>query len=75
VPAPANTTAPTAGNTLSLLQWSADPEKRIAFIRINGGPLTLAHEGDTIGGFTVVEIRPDAVELRSGETQMTLRAR
>jgi hypothetical protein len=37
--------------------------------------MMLAHEGDTIEGYTVVEIRQDAVELRSGEKSMTLRAR
>src|SRR5207253_2100645 len=45
-----------AGTGLSLLQWSSDPERRIAFIRINGSALTMAHEGDTIGGYKVVEI-------------------
>lgn len=62
-----------AGTSLSFLQWSNDPERRIAFLRINGGPLTMAHEGDTIGEYTVVEIRQNAVELQSGETKMTLR--
>jgi hypothetical protein len=62
-----------SSNSVSFLQWSADPEKRIAFIRINGGPMAMAHEGDTIGGYTVVEIRQNAVELKSGETHMTLR--
>jgi hypothetical protein len=62
-----------ANTSLSFLQWSPEQDKRIAFIKVNGGPLTLAHEGDTVGGFTVVEIRPDAVELRSGETRLTLR--
>jgi hypothetical protein len=68
------TTASTpAGTSLSFLQWSSDPERRIAFLRVNGGPLTMAHEGDTINGYTVVEIRQNAVELQSGETKMTLR--
>lgn len=62
-----------AGTSLSFLQWSSDPERRIAFLRVNGGPLTMAHEGDTIGEYTVVEIRQNAVELQSGETKMTLR--
>jgi hypothetical protein len=57
------------------LQWSSDPDKRIAFIRVSGGPLMLAHEGDTVGGYTVVEIHQDAVDLRSGEAVMTLRVR
>jgi len=68
----ANTSAP-ANTSLNFLQWSPDQDKRIAFIKVNGGPLTLAHEGDTVGGFTVVEIRPDAVELRAVETRLTLR--
>jgi len=70
--ASANTTVP-ADTALSFLQWSPEQDNRLAFIRVKGGPLTLAHEGDTVGGFTVVEIRPDAVELRSGETRLTLR--
>jgi hypothetical protein len=72
---PPTTTAPTtpSGTALSFLQWSSDPERRIAFLRVNGGPLTMAHEGDTVGGYTVVEIRQNAVELQSGETRMTLR--
>lgn len=74
-PAPTPEVAPTpsSGTSLSFLQWSNDPERRIAFLRVNSGPLTMAHEGDTIGGYTVVEIRQDAVELQSGETHMTLR--
>ncbi len=63
-----------SGTSLSFLQWSSDPERRIAFLRVNGGPLTMAHEGDTVGGYTVVEIRQNAVELQSGETRITLRA-
>ncbi|MBI3756380.1 MAG: hypothetical protein HY267_00235 [Deltaproteobacteria bacterium] len=61
--------------TLSLLQWSSDPERRIAFLRVNGGPLTMAHEGDTVGGYKVAEIRQNAVELQLGETHLTLRVR
>jgi hypothetical protein len=64
-----------SGATLSLLQWSTDPERRIAFLRVNGGPLTMAHEGDTVGGYKVAEIRQNAVELQLGETHMTLRVR
>jgi hypothetical protein len=75
MPPPTNATVPTtsSGAALSFLQWSSDPERRIAFLRVNGGPLTMAHEGDIIGGYTVVEIRQNAVELQSGETRMTLR--
>jgi len=75
MPSPTTETASTAasGTSLSFLQWSNEPDRRIAFLRVNGGPLTMAHEGDTVGGYTVVEIRQNEVELRSGETRMTLR--
>lgn len=63
------------GTTLSMLQWSSDPEKRIAFIRVNGGPLTMAHEGDTIGGYKVVSIQQNGVELQSGEARLMLPVR
>ncbi|MBI3247640.1 MAG: hypothetical protein HYZ50_14140 [Deltaproteobacteria bacterium] len=69
-----NLSAP-AGTTLSMLQWSSDPERRIAFLRVNGGPLTMAHEGDTIGGYKVVSIRQNGVELQSGESRVMLHAR
>ncbi len=66
-PAPPNT-------SLSFLQWSPEPDRRLAFIKVNGGPLTLAHEGDTVEGFTVVEIRRDAVELSAKGRSFTLQA-
>ncbi len=67
-PAPAHT-------SLSFLQWSPEPSKRLAFIKVNSGPLTLVQEGDSVGGFTVVEIRRDEVELRSGNSNFTLRTK
>ncbi|MBI3800734.1 MAG: hypothetical protein HY268_27620 [Deltaproteobacteria bacterium] len=60
--------------SLSFLQWSPEPDRRLAFIKINGGPLTLAHEGDTVEGYTVVEIRRDAVELNAKGRSFTLQA-
>ena len=66
---------PPINASLNFLQWSPESDKRIAFIKIDQGPTTLVHEGDTIGGATVVEIRQDAVELSSGESRWTLRAR
>lgn len=66
---------PPINASLNFLQWSPESDKRIAFIKVEGGPTTLVHEGDTIGGATVVKIRQDAVDLRSGESQWTLRAR
>ncbi len=61
--------------SLSFLQWSTDPEKRVASIKVGAGPATIAHEGDSIEGLTVVKIRPDAVELWSGGTRYLLKAR
>ncbi|MCS6925212.1 MAG: hypothetical protein NZ578_04835 [Candidatus Binatia bacterium] len=61
--------------SVSFLQWSPDPSKRIAFIKLNNGPLTLVQEGDTVNGFTVVEIRRNEVELRSGTSRITLHAK
>ena len=72
-PASAPSSAP-PNTSLSFLQWSPEPDRRIAFIKVNGGPLTLAHEGDTVAGFTVVEIRRDAVELSSKGQSFTLQA-
>ena len=63
------------GASLSFLQWSADPEKRVASIKVGTGPATIAHEGDSIEGLTIVKIHPDAVEVRSGESHYLLKAR
>jgi len=63
------------GASLSFLQWSADPEKRVASIKVGTGPATIAHEGDSIEGMTIEKIRPDAVELRSGTSRYLLKAR
>lgn len=67
-PAPAN-------SAVSFLQWSPESARRKAFVRVGGSPLTLVHEGDAIGGYTVVEIRPDAVALRSETTRFQIRVR
>lgn len=72
-PTTETTSSTSAGTSVSFLQWSSDPNRRIAFLRINGGPLTMAHEGDTVEGYTVVKISQNAVELQSGKTRMTLR--
>jgi hypothetical protein len=61
--------------SLAFLQWSSDPDKRVVSIKVGAGPAMLAHEGDSVEGLTVVKIRPDAVELRSGESRYLLKAR
>ena len=67
-PAPAN-------SAVSFLQWSPEAARRKAFVRVGGSPLALVREGDAIGGYTVVEIRPNAVALQSGTTRFQIRVR
>jgi hypothetical protein len=76
-PAPAHeqTQSSPSGASLSFLQWSTDPEKRVASIKVGNGPAMIAHEGDSIEGLTVVKILPDAVEIRSGDSHYLLKAR
>jgi hypothetical protein len=71
----AETSRPPTPASVSFLQWSPEPEKRMAFIKVGDKPTTLAHEGDVVNGVTVVKIRKGAVELRSGESRWTLKAR
>ena len=52
---------------MSLLQWSPEVAERIAFIKFADGPLTMVYEGDSVGGFTIVEIHKDKVDLRSND--------
>ncbi len=51
---------------LNLLQWSPQRERRLAFVRVDGGPMLMVQEGDTVSGLTVEGILPDRVKLRSG---------
>ncbi len=76
-PAPAReqTLSSPSGASLSFLQWSTDPEKRVVSIKVGSGPAMIAHEGDSIEGLTVVKILPDAVEIRSGDSHYLLKAR
>ncbi|MSQ48711.1 MAG: hypothetical protein EXR78_10080 [Deltaproteobacteria bacterium] len=69
------TSSPPTPASVSFLQWSPEPEKRMAFIKVGDKPTALAHEGDVVNGVTVVKIRQGAVELRSGESRWTLKAR
>jgi len=71
----AETSPPPTPASVSFLQWSPEPEKRMAFIKVGDAPTALAHEGDTVNGVTVVKIRQGAVELQSGESRWTLKAR
>jgi hypothetical protein len=64
-----------AGSAVSFLQWSPEAARRKAFVRVGDGPLTLVHEGDSISGYTVVEIQQGRVTLRSGTAQFDLHVR
>ena len=60
---------------LSFLQWSQDPGRRFAFISVDGGPAQRVQEGDTMGGLTVAQILPGAVQLRGSGTSFVIRPR
>lgn len=62
-----------AGSAVSFLQWSPEVAKRKAFVKVGDGPLTLVHEGDSVSGYTVVEIQQGRVALRSGTAHFYLR--
>jgi hypothetical protein len=49
---------------LTFLQWSADPNRRFAFVSIDGAPAMRVREGDTASGMTVAEITPTGVEFK-----------
>ena len=61
--------------SLNLLQWSPEVEKRLAFISLNGGPMIMVHEGDTVSDFMVERILPDTVELRFGDSTFVVKPR
>lgn len=48
---------------VAFLLYSARPERRSVALKLDGGPLVTAREGDEIEEVTVVRIRPDHVEL------------
>ena len=64
-----------AGSAVSFLQWSPETTQRKAFVKVGDGPLTLVHEGDSVGGYTVIEIQQGAVALRSSMDHFYLRVR
>ena len=49
---------------LTFLQWSADPERRFAFVSIDGSAGQRIREGDGLAGMTVAQITPTGVEFR-----------
>ncbi|MBI3768425.1 MAG: hypothetical protein HY271_08000 [Deltaproteobacteria bacterium] len=49
---------------LTFLQWSSDPERRFAFVSIDGAPAQRVREGDTASGMTVAQITPTGVQFK-----------
>jgi hypothetical protein len=50
--------------SLTFLQWSSDPDRRFAFVSIDGAPAQRVREGDTPNGMTVAEITPTGVQFK-----------
>ena len=75
VESPDGSVSAPAGSAVSFLQWSPEAARRKAFVRVGDGPLTLVHEGDSISGYTVVEIQQGRVTLRSGTAHFDLHVR
>jgi hypothetical protein len=69
--APPPTTPPPAaarpagapGVQVSFLVYSSVPARRTVALKVDGGGLVTLHEGESTGGFSVVEILPDGVDL------------
>ena len=59
--------------TINLVQWSAAPDRRFAFVRVDGSNMTQVREGDQIGGLTVVRIMQQAIEFGHGDSSFVLR--
>lgn len=56
---------------LTFLQWSSDPDRRFAFISIDGAPAQRVREGDSTSGMTVSQITPTGVQFkREGQVFM-----
>jgi predicted NUDIX family NTP pyrophosphohydrolase len=60
--------------TLLFIQYSRNPARRVASLRVAGGKLMLVHEGDTFEGMRVATIRSDALELEWGGTRFLMLA-
>jgi hypothetical protein len=60
--------------TINIVQWSATPARRFAFVRVDGSQMTRVQEGDEVGGLTVRRIFQQAVEFGHGDSSFVLRA-
>ena len=59
---------------INILQWSAEPERRFAFVSVDGGGMTQVREGDRIGGLTVKHIHQQMIEFGFNDATFLLRA-
>lgn len=59
---------------INILQWSAEPTRRFAFVSVDGGGMTQVREGDRIGGLTVKRIHEQMIEFGFNDSSFLLRA-
>lgn len=60
--------------SINILQWSAEPGRRFAFVSVDGGGMTQVREGDRIGGLTVKHIHQQMIEFGFNDSTFLLRA-
>ena len=60
---------------LTFLQWSADPDRRFAFVSIDGAPSVRVREGDTASGMSVSQIMPTGVQFQREGQSFIIRPR
>jgi len=58
---------------INIVQWSASPQRRFAFVTVDGSGMTQVHEGDQVGGLTVKRIYQRAVEFGYNDTSFLMR--
>jgi hypothetical protein len=61
--------------SLTFLQWSSDPDRRFAFVSIDGAPAQRVREGDTTSGMTVAQITPTGVQFKRESQLFMIRPR
>ena len=59
---------------INILQWSAEPGRRFAFVSVDGGNMTQVREGDRIGGLTIKHIHQQMIEFGFNDSTFLLRA-
>jgi hypothetical protein len=60
--------------SINILQWSSEPDRRFAFVSVDGGGMTQVREGDRIGGLTVKHIHQQMIEFGFNDSTFLLRA-